>query len=111
MCFIRGLAGYSPCRLLVCAVVQSRCPDALLSQLDLLLSPPGESARDLKAARERAKAAAKKRKARRKAEAKAADKVGSKEGQSTAAGNEKGEEDSWEDDDVEAAPEVRPKAG
>ncbi|POY76594.1 putative Aminoacyl-tRNA hydrolase [Rhodotorula taiwanensis] len=39
-------------------------------KLDELFSPPGESARDLKAQRERQKAAAKKRKARRKADAK-----------------------------------------
>lgn len=108
---MRGLAGtISDCSLLACVQLAIDLTSNLL-QLDQLLSPPGESARDIKVARERAKAAAKKRKARRKAEAKAADKVGSKEGQSTAEGNEEGEEDTWEGDDVEAAPEVRPKAG
>ncbi|GAA5964637.1 hypothetical protein JCM8115_004693 [Rhodotorula mucilaginosa] len=80
-------------------------------KLDQLLSPPGESARDIKVARERAKAAAKKRKARRKAEAKAAGKkAGSKDGQASTEGNEE-DEDSWEDDDgVESATQARPKA-
>ncbi|TKA56287.1 hypothetical protein B0A53_01579 [Rhodotorula sp. CCFEE 5036] len=80
-------------------------------KLDELLSPPGESARDIKVARERAKAAAKKRKARRKAEAKAAGKkAGSKDGQASTEGNEE-DEDSWEDDDgVESATQARPKA-
>ncbi|GAA5978178.1 hypothetical protein JCM10908_004259 [Rhodotorula pacifica] len=77
-------------------------------KLDQLLSPPGESARDLKAARERAKAAAKKRKARRKAEAKAAEKAGNDpNGRASAERDE--DEDSWEDaDDVEIKAEPDP---
>lgn len=72
----------------------------VLPQLDQLLSPPGESARDLKVARERAKAAAKKRKARRKAEAKAAgtaEPPGLREGKTAADGDE-GDEGDWEEE-------------
>ncbi|GAA5879153.1 hypothetical protein JCM1840_006211 [Sporobolomyces johnsonii] len=63
----------------------------LREKLDQLLSPPGESARDLKAARERQKKEAKRRKSKRKAEAK------------KAGGKEEGEEDGG---DEEGGPEA-----
>ncbi|GAA5937689.1 hypothetical protein JCM1841_002553 [Sporobolomyces salmonicolor] len=54
-------------------------------KLDQLLSPPGESVRDLKAARERQKKQAKRRKSKRKAEAK---KAGGTEGEEEDRGTE-----------------------
>ncbi|BGP53857.1 hypothetical protein JCM8202v2_001429 [Rhodotorula sphaerocarpa] len=74
----------------------------LREKLDELLSPPGESARDLKAAREKQKAAAKKRKARRKAEAKAASTRTEGKPQSAEDGFDD-DEPGWEDEEADRA--------
>ncbi|GAA6056315.1 hypothetical protein JCM3770_000665, partial [Rhodotorula araucariae] len=52
----------------------------LREKIDQLLSPPGESARELEAARERQKKEAKRRKARRKVEEKREEKKGARRG-------------------------------
>ncbi|BGP45789.1 hypothetical protein JCM10450v2_001619 [Rhodotorula kratochvilovae] len=74
----------------------------LREKLDQLLSPPGESAKELEAARERQKKEAKRRKSRRKAE----EKKGAARGGAVAEGEEAEEE--WEADGALQA-EERPQ--